>query len=61
MSGEFEPRVLICCECGEEFVFTTRAQQYYAERGFTEDPKRCSTCDRAFKKRPQETEPDNKK
>jgi len=50
MVDGFEPRVLVCCECGEEFVFTAAAQQYFAERGYTEDPKRCKTCYTSFKK-----------
>ncbi|MEW6049760.1 MAG: zinc-ribbon domain containing protein [Candidatus Zixiibacteriota bacterium] len=44
MDHRFQPRVLICSECGEEFAFTAEAQQYFAERGYTEDPKRCRSC-----------------
>jgi hypothetical protein len=44
MGSDFEPKILICVECGEEFVFTTNAQEYFAERGYTEDPKRCKHC-----------------
>ena len=50
MVDGFGPRVLICCECKEEFVFTAAAQQYFAERGYTEDPKRCKSCYTQFKK-----------
>ena len=50
MANGFEPRVLICCECGEEFVFTAAAQQYFAERGYAEDPKRCKACYTQLKK-----------
>ena len=50
MVDGYGPRVLICCECNEEFVFTAAAQQYFAERGYTEDPKRCKTCYTQFKK-----------
>ena len=50
MVDGYGPRVLICCECGEEFVFTAAAQQYFAERGYTEDPKRCKACYTHFKK-----------
>lgn len=61
MGNRFEPRVLICCECGEEFVFTAAAQQYFAERGYTEDPKRCKACHTAYKKmqRNQQVLPQN--
>ncbi|MDX9858259.1 MAG: zinc-ribbon domain-containing protein [candidate division Zixibacteria bacterium] len=50
MESGFEPRVLICCDCGEEFVFTAGAQEYFAERGFSEDPKRCKACHTLYKK-----------
>jgi len=50
MTNGYEPRVLICCECGEEFVFTGAAQEYFAERGYTEDPKRCKACHTKYKK-----------
>jgi hypothetical protein len=50
----FQTKILICCECGEEFVFTVKAQQYFAERGYTEDPKRCKSCHTKFKKAQRE-------
>jgi hypothetical protein len=50
MEVRYQPRVLICSECHEEFVFTVQAQQYFAERGYTEDPKRCKTCHGQYKK-----------
>ena len=37
-------KILICTVCGEEFVFTADAQQYLAEKGFMNDPKRCKSC-----------------
>ena len=50
MENRFEPRVLICCDCGEEFVFTVQAQEYFADRGFKDDPKRCKSCHTQYKK-----------
>ena len=50
MENGYEARVLICCECGEEFAFTAAAQEYFAERGYTEDPKRCKSCHMKYKK-----------
>jgi len=44
MSSGFETKFLVCAECNEEFVFTTAAQEYFAERGYTEDPKLCKSC-----------------
>jgi hypothetical protein len=54
MEIRFESRVLICSECQEEFVFTVAAQQYFAERGYTDDPKRCKTCHMRYKKTQRE-------
>ena len=44
MEKLFKDKILICVDCGEEFVFTISAQEYFAQRGFTEDPKRCKSC-----------------
>ncbi len=44
MASNIEPKILICVECEQEFVFTTNAQEYFAERGYSEDPKRCKHC-----------------
>jgi len=46
----FDAKILICSECGEEFVFTAAAQEYFVERGYTDDPKRCKSCHTSFKK-----------
>ena len=37
-------RTIACVDCGTEFVFTAGEQEFYAQRGFTESPKRCSSC-----------------
>lgn len=40
----FSDKVLVCRDCGEEFVFTAGEQEFYAQRGFTKDPQRCYSC-----------------
>ena len=50
MKTGLEPKILICNECNEEFVFTVAAQEYFLERGYSEDPKRCKTCHTHYKK-----------
>ena len=45
----FADRTLTCRDCGSEFVFTAGEQQFYAEKGFTNEPRRCPTCRRAYK------------
>ncbi len=58
MQNVFEPKFLVCTDCGEEFVFTSAAQDYFAERGYTEDPKRCKTCHTGYKKLQREKDRD---
>lgn len=36
-----EDKTLTCCECGNEFVFTASEQEFYEEKGFTNEPRRC--------------------
>ncbi|MBN2226603.1 MAG: zinc-ribbon domain-containing protein [candidate division Zixibacteria bacterium] len=50
MVGGFEPKILICEDCGEEFVFTAQAQEYFADKGYTEEPKRCKHCYMKYKR-----------
>ena len=40
----FEDKTLVCKECGNEFVFTAGEQEFYAEKGFMNEPSRCKSC-----------------
>ena len=40
----YEDKTLVCKECGEEFVFTAGEQEFYAEKGFQNEPQRCKAC-----------------
>ncbi len=40
----FEDRTLACKECGNEFTFSASEQEFYAEKGFQNDPARCPSC-----------------
>ena len=40
----YEDKTLVCKECGQEFVFTAGEQEFYAERGFQNEPQRCKAC-----------------
>lgn len=46
---DFKTKILICVDCKEEFAFTAGAQQYFYEKGLTEDPKRCRSCYAEYK------------
>ena len=45
----FEDKTLVCKECGKEFVFTAGEQEFYAARGFQNEPQRCKECRAARK------------
>ena len=40
----FEDKTLVCKECGKEFTFTAGEQEFYAEKGFENEPARCRDC-----------------
>lgn len=40
----FEDKVLVCRDCGKEFIFTVGEQEFYAEKGFQNEPVRCKDC-----------------
>lgn len=35
----YEDKTLICKECGKEFVFTAGEQEFYASKGFENEPQ----------------------
>ena len=40
----YQDITLKCKDCGEEFVFAAGEQEFYAEKGFQNQPQRCKTC-----------------
>ena len=40
----YEDKTLICKDCGKEFIFTAGEQEFYAEKGFQNEPQRCKEC-----------------
>ncbi|MEG0826283.1 MAG: zinc-ribbon domain-containing protein [Bacilli bacterium] len=47
--SELKDKTIICKDCGQEFIFSVRDQEFYAEKGFQNEPQRCKDC-RAAKK-----------
>lgn len=41
---EKQDKKITCVDCGAEFLFTVRDQEFYAEKGFNNEPKRCKAC-----------------
>ena len=45
----YTDKTLVCKDCGNEFVFTAGEQEFYAEKGFQNEPTRCKACRQARK------------
>ena len=42
---------LTCRDCGQTFAFTVSEQQFFADRGFQNEPSRCPECRQARRER----------
>jgi len=40
----FQEKSIQCSDCGASFTFTTGEQEFFASKGFTNEPKRCPSC-----------------
>ena len=40
----YQDETLVCRDCGKEFIFTASEQEFYAEKGFQNEPGRCPAC-----------------
>ncbi|MCL5036081.1 MAG: zinc-ribbon domain containing protein [Chloroflexi bacterium] len=47
---ELQDKTLTCRDCGREFTFTKGEQEFYREKGFQNEPTRCSDCRSGRKK-----------
>ena len=45
----FEDKALKCIDCSTAFTFTSGEQEFFASKGYTNEPKRCQTCRKAKK------------
>ena len=43
----YEDQNLVCEDCGKEFVFSAGEQEFYAQKGLVNVPKRCPDCRKA--------------
>ncbi len=44
-----EDKYLVCKDCSNEFLFSALEQEFYAEKGFQNEPGRCPVCRKARK------------
>jgi CxxC-x17-CxxC domain-containing protein len=47
----YTDRTLTCRDCGNPFTFTEGEQEFFAQKGFTNEPSRCPECRAANKSR----------
>ena len=40
----YTDKTFTCRDCGAEFSFSASEQQFFAEKGFTNEPTRCPAC-----------------
>ncbi len=40
----YTDKTLTCADCGAPFTFSADDQSYHAQKGFTNEPKRCPNC-----------------
>ena len=45
----YEDKTLECVDCGSSFTFSATEQEFFANKGFTNEPKRCPDCRNARK------------
>ena len=40
----YQEKSITCSDCGTTFTFTAGEQEFFASKGFTNEPKRCRPC-----------------
>jgi CxxC-x17-CxxC domain-containing protein len=40
----FQDKSIQCTDCGATFTFSAEEQEFFASKGYTNDPKRCPSC-----------------
>jgi len=53
----YNDKTMVCKDCGQEFTFTANEQEFYAEKGFTNEPQRCKSCSDQLKSNSRGNEP----
>ena len=43
----FEDKSIECSDCGASFTFSAGEQEFFASKGYTNEPKRCPACRQA--------------
>jgi hypothetical protein len=48
-SMSFSDKSIKCSDCSTTFTFTSGEQEFFASKGFTNEPRRCPECRKAKK------------
>jgi CxxC-x17-CxxC domain-containing protein len=40
----YQDKSLQCSDCGATFTFSAEEQEFFASKGYTNEPKRCPSC-----------------
>ena len=40
----YQDKSLQCSDCGATFTFSAQDQEFFASKGYTNEPKRCNSC-----------------
>jgi len=40
----YNDKTITCRDCGQNFLFTAGEQEFFASKGFTNEPSRCPEC-----------------
>ncbi len=51
----YQDKTLVCRDCGQNFTFTVSEQEFFASKGFENEPSRCPACRAARKQRDRRT------
>jgi CxxC-x17-CxxC domain-containing protein len=40
----YKDKTMTCADCGQSFVHSAQDQEFFAQKGYTNEPKRCPSC-----------------
>jgi CxxC-x17-CxxC domain-containing protein len=40
----FQDKTLSCLDCGQDFIFSVGEQEFFQEKGYLNEPRRCPSC-----------------
>ena len=47
----YQDKILVCKDCGREFGFSASEQEFFASKGYENEPGRCPACRSARRER----------